>query len=1138
MKKTENKRYLWILAVFLLLLFLLCFWLYRRNASRPGERDAVPATRAEVVLAFLPSASADDSTVNVMSAAARQLFDEFQAAESRVSVLYWRSGVPPEGPSCTVSAVSSESDLQTALGRSERGGTLSTAFQYAKGLPDEGASLTRKVVLLTDRAPLDGEQSEEGPYDAHDTAAYQYANAASQSAAELSLRDGLSTVAFLQELSGQEFDFTRRFMNDIQTDGYYEVLNADALEALRKQLVDELLAESGVQKLTFRYPNIRDYSAVCYYSDDYFANSAYQYNPSLATMSVSFSLAAFASEDQTRYANKSINARNLLKSIGVAESALDTNEWFTLRPETDSIAVVSGSKPVTFDGQTYTLIAVAIRGGGYGREWASNFTLGETGQHEGFDTAKNHVLDYLKSYIQKQHITGPVKFWVTGFSRAAGAANLVGGALDQGYDFGADITYSPEDVYAYCFEPPAGALVEETRNQEVYYNIFNIVNQSDPVPFVAPSGMGFGRYGIDRYLPSAQASSNYLDERAAMLRVYRAMDSTDGYSVDDFRMQKLNLANLLSKEKPVMEADPKNNYSQGVYLSNYVAMLTRDFLQSREHYVERYQDEIRELCSIIFGCTEKQQQTIVNSIQRQGREHWAEVVRAYFNPLSSHEAAFSIVSDWLVTAVNEAEVTDYDEETLRSAGAALSDLLVNLLVQHPNDASTLVANLSGIAEAHSWELCYAWMASMDENYKRGAELSLNEGNYRIVRVNCDVDVAVRDENGDVVAQIVNENPQEIRGSSIISAVNGNGEKVVILPLDSAYRVSVTRRDDETASLLDAGTPETVNIGIDEYSARTAEVTRGVDYLDIPLSEGETLEGVIPAVTDGDAVYTLTAPGGNTITSTSDLSGEAAETLYTVTASPDSEKSGMVLGGGAFRYGDFAQVEATPHDGYDFSGWYADAETPVSTEAVYRFCVTQDAALTARFTAKPPKAVSAAAPVNLSFTDVSPQSYCYDAVLWAVGNGIVSGTTDTTFGPKEPCTAAQAVTFLWRAAGSPEPSATESPFTDLDPGAYYYKAVLWAAEHDITMGTTESTFSPDKTVSRSQFITLLYRTFGNAERVENCPFEDVAADSYYRDAVAWAYKRGVTRGTTATTFAPLRSCDRGQIVTFLYRYFAG
>ena len=183
-------------------------------------------------------------------------------------------------------------------------------------------------------------------------------------------------------------------------------------------------------------------------------------------------------------------------------------------------------------------------------------------------------------------------------------------------------------------------------------------------------------------------------------------------------------------------------------------------------------------------------------------------------------------------------------------------------------------------------------------------------------------------------------------------------------------------------------------------------------------------------------------------------------------------------------------------------------------------------MTARFRAK----------TTPSFADVSPESFCYDAVLWATETGIVSGTTETTFSPKEPCTAAQAVTFLWRAAGSPEPSSTESPFTDLAPDAYYYKAVLWAAERDITMGTTESTFSPDKTVSRSQFITLLYRTFGGAERVEQQPFEDVPADAYYRDAVAWAYSKGVTRGVTDTAFQPLRSCDRGQIVTFLYRYF--
>lgn len=1130
MEKSKPRRSLWILVIFLLLTFFLCLCLYRWNASRPGNRDAALTARPEIVLAFLPSADADAATVNVMSAAALTLFDEFQAAENQVSVLYWKSGTPPKGPSCAVNTVSTEKDLQAALSRAESGGTLSTALRFAKTLSEESGNLDRKVVLLTDRAPLDGDQSDQGPYDSQDFASYQYANTAYQAAAELSIRDALSTVAFLQELSGQEFDFTRRFLNDIQTAGYYEVLNASALDGMRESLTSELLTESGVQKINFRYMHGKDYSAVCYYSDDYFSASSYEYNPSLATMSVSFAMSAFASGDQNRYANKSINARNLLKSIGVAESAIDTNTWFTVRPETDSIGVVSGNKPITVNGENYTLIAVAMRGGGYGREWASNFTIGETGQHSGFDTAKNNVLDYLKTYIQEQKITGAVKFWLTGFSRAGGTANLVGGELDKGYDFGADITYAPEDVYAYCFEPPAGALVSETRNQEVYYNIFNIVNQSDAVPFVAPSGMGFGRYGIDRYLPSAQSSSNYLTERAAMLRIFHALDSTGAYTVDDFRMRKLDLANLLSKEKSVVVEDAKNNYSQGVYLSNYVALLAKEYIKDRANYVARYQDEMREVCYILYGCSDAQKDAMFASIQKQAYEHWPEVVAAYFNPLTGKDAAFSIVSDWLVNAANAAGVEEYDEATLRSAGVALSDLLVNLLTQRPNEATTLVENLAGIGDAHSWELCYAWMASMDENYKRGAEPSLNAGNYRIVRVNCDVDVSVRDENGDVVAQIVNENPQNIRGSSIISAVNENGEKIVILPLDSAYRVSVTRREADAANLLDAsGTPESVNIGIDEYSAQTADITRGVDYLDVPLSEGETLESVIPAVPEqapDDTAYTLTAPDGNTIASTSDLSGAAAETVYSVAASPDDEKSGMVLGGGTFHYGDFVQLDATPHDGYAFAGWYADAETPVSTEASYRFCVTRDATLTARFRAK----------TTPSFADVSPESFCYDAVLWATETGIVSGTTETTFSPKEPCTAAQAVTFLWRAAGSPEPLSTESPFTDLAPDAYYYKAVLWAAEHDITMGTTESTFSPDKTVSRSQFITLLYRTFGGAERVEKQPFEDIPADAYYRDAVAWAYSKGVTRGVTNTAFQPLRSCDRGQIVTFLYRYF--
>ena len=1184
-----HRRPLVILIIFLIIVFFLCLCLYYRNPMRPSVRGNAVTTNAtakrEVTIAFFPSAAAPESALNVMKAAAAQIASNVWASsatesgpDAAVTALYWKSGTPPDGPACAVSEVSAPDALEKALESARTGGNLTTAFRFARTLSEKSGNPDRTLILLTDRAPMDGEELEEGAYDSLDAASYRYANAAAQAAAEVSVRDSLTVVAFLQELSGQEFDFTRRFFNDIQTAGYYEILNASSVEAFCEQLAAETLKETGAQKLTFRYPNGTDRSAVCYYTDDYFSASAYTYNPSLATMSISFAMTAFASEDQSRYANKSINARNLLKEIGVAESAISTNEWFTLRPETDSIGVVSGHKPVTVNGETYTLIAVAMRGGGYGREWASNFTIGESGQHNGFDTAKNNVLDYLKGYIAEQKISGPVKFWVTGFSRAAATANLVSGELDKGYDFGADITYAPEDVYAYCFEPPAGALADDVRNQSVYYNIFNIVNQSDPVPFVAPSSLGFARYGIDRYLPSAQASSNYLTERAAMLRIYNAMDGAAPYDVDNFRMRRLNLKNLFSKEKSVVEEDLKNNYSQGVYLSNYVTTLAKEYIKDRQNYVTRYQDEIREVCSILYGCSDAQQKALSDALTAQISANWPKAVTAYFNPLATDEEVYSIVSDWLAAAVKEANVTDYDEETVRSAGAALSDLLVNLLIQHPNEAATLAQNLHGIAEAHYWDLCFAWMASMDENYKRGAEVSFNQGNYRIVRVNCDVDVSVKDDSGKVVAQIVNENPQDIRGSSIISAINENGEKIVILPVDSAYRVAVTRREEpEAAGLMGAeggqsgtvsgsanGTTETpsgnangangttasangagetaqsVNIGIDEYSAQTADITRGVDYLDIPLEPGETLESVIPAVKEEEipvgskTAYRMTAADGSNVDSVSNLAGEAAASAaYMVTADPSDVRFGMVLGGGAFRYGDFAQLEATPHDGYAFAGWRDAQNTLVSAENPYRLPVTENVSLTAVFE----EVTQSAASVKTNpFTDVSEKSYCYDAVMWASGAGVAGGTTDTTFGPKEPCTAAQAITFLWRAAGSPEPSSAQSPFDDLDPEAYYYKAVLWAAEHDITMGTTEKTFSPDKTVSRSQFITLLYRTFGGAERVEENPFKDVPADSYYRDAVAWAYAAGVTRGTTATTFEPLRSCDRGQIVTFLYRYF--
>ena len=169
-----------------------------------------------------------------------------------------------------------------------------------------------------------------------------------------------------------------------------------------------------------------------------------------------------------------------------------------------------------------------------------------------------------------------------------------------------------------------------------------------------------------------------------------------------------------------------------------------------------------------------------------------------------------------------------------------------------------------------------------------------------------------------------------------------------------------------------------------------------------------------------------------------------------------------------------------------------------------------------------------------FSDVSKNDYFHDAVEWAVDKGITSGTGGTTFSPNASCTRGQMVTFLWRAAGSPAPKSAETPFTDVNKGDYFYDAVLWAVEQGITSGTSATTFSPNATVTRGQTVTFLWRA--NASPVVNyaMDFTDVAADAYYAEAVRWAVSEGVTAGTGDKAFSPDADCTRAQIVTFMYR----
>lgn len=217
----------------------------------------------------------------------------------------------------------------------------------------------------------------------------------------------------------------------------------------------------------------------------------------------------------------------------------------------------------------------------------------------------------------------------------------------------------------------------------------------------------------------------------------------------------------------------------------------------------------------------------------------------------------------------------------------------------------------------------------------------------------------------------------------------------------------------------------------------------------------------------------------------------------------------------------------PNSGYTVSKVLVDG-TDVGAVTSYTF-----KNVTANHTIEAVFAKVEVKPTN-PFVDVAEGTYYYDPVLWAVANGITSGVDATHFDPNGTCTRAHAVTFLWRAAGQPEPKTTQMPFKDVKAGSYYEKAVLWAVENKITNGTSTTTFSPDENCTRAQIVTFLWRSVGEPYASDsNNPFTDIASD-YYMDAVFWAVKEGITNGTSPTTFSPNDRCTRAQIVTFIYR----
>ena len=357
--------------------------------------------------------------------------------------------------------------------------------------------------------------------------------------------------------------------------------------------------------------------------------------------------------------------------------------------------------------------------------------------------------------------------------------------------------------------------------------------------------------------------------------------------------------------------------------------------------------------------------------------------------------------------------------------------------------------------------------------------------------------------------------------------------------DSTYTVANTEwmaADGASLVIGDKFQPGTV------YTAKITLETSGAGVFSAKSTynpiEGKaaTATPVLTGDTHADSViltYTFDATEGSTGGSTGGGS-TGGVTTYAITVK-DSKNGDVTASHKSAAKGTTVTLTVDPDKGYLLDTLTVldgnDKELKLTDKGDGKFTFTMpDSKVTVEATFKPLTTTG-----KNPFTDVPAGSYYEDAVIWAVDEGITTGTGATTFNPNGICTRAQAVTFLWRAAGSPAAKSGAMPFADVKAGSYYYDAVLWAVEQGITKGTSDTMFSPDATCTRAQIVTFLWRANGSPAVSGNSAFTDVASDAYYAAAVTWAEKNDVTGGIGGGLFGSNNNCTRAQIVTFLYRY---
>lgn len=917
-----------------------------------------------------------------------------------------------------------------------------------------------------------------------------------------------------------------------------------------------------------------------YFSESFFTTPSTFYNHELAKMSLNLALSAFnsATAAESGYSRQEAakNVVDLMQKMGFKE--IDTTSYEG-KPTRYSIAEAIGQKQIQDHSQEYTLIAVAIRGGGYEMEWASNVSVFSDREHQGFSLAANDVMNDLLQYISRYvEDTDHIKLWITGYSRGAAVANLMSAKLSQQLENNnlGDLTIEQRDIYTYTFATPMARAADGYDVTTIDRSIFNIINPVDIVPKFTPDVWGYYRYGYTYCLPSIETNSKVYydllnDVGDEMLRIaggnYAGTFSTSqGAILQD-------LVDILDIMKPdgdisIILQNVLADYFVDKYSFSYNDNGFAHFITDIKNVIDTAGTlkDIAEVNIISLAVDKLLKPAIIDGgletaemlFDITERAHYPEVYLAWMNTIDEDDLTNGTYRKMYYNC--PVDISVYDENGTFVAGFK-NDEAINInddavdayldadgqkVIVLPLDREyefSVTATDNGVM-TYTVEECSAasnqveriisyYNVAVDsrdqftgkvdaviENSTIEAEYSL----FRVVNGEREKLVPTVNQSSDAIKEYAVTISVIGNGTAVGGGIHSNGQFVQVVAVADEGESFVGWYGDE--GLLSEDTE--YRFLVDDDIAITAKFTTNQEIPDEndPAPEPEPTPDLNPSQPSWPGSSSTGSSSSSSNRFDIDVENPADGTVETDPASGWE--------------GDRVIITLTPDNGYMADGVTVtdedgnEVDTVRRSDGSYLFYMPDgDVTIEASFVPEPEESEPT---IDLSFSDVLSGTYYYDAVYWAVEHGVTNGTSTTTFSPERTVTRAEMVTFLWRAAGSPEPESSTNPFTDVTSGTYYYDAVLWAVENGITNGTTATTFSPERTVTRAEAVTFQWRSAGSPA-VSGGSFEDVPSNAYYAVAVEWAVGNDITNGTNpaGTLFSPEVGVSRAQAVTFLYRY---